>query len=80
MWSPMSSSKPLQGTSVRKFRRFIIMNHDDGICNKSCDTCAVAQECVGSSDLEVNPEAHAMRVSRPGTGMSMTHLHPEGKP
>ena len=30
--------------------------------------------------LEVNPEAHAMRVSRPGTGMSMTHLHPEGKP
>ena len=76
-------TKPLQGTSFRKFHD-LIMNHDDGICNESCDTCAsqtVAQECVGSSDPEVNLEAHAMRVSCAGTGMPMTmHLHQEGKP
>ena len=76
-------TKPLQGTSFRKFRN-LIMNHDDGICNESCDTRAshpVAQECVGSSDPEVNPEARATHVSCAGTGMLMTmHLHQEGKP
>ena len=76
-------TKPLQGTSFRKFHNLIV-NHDDGICNESCDTCAshpVAQECVGSSDLEVNPEARAMCVSRAGTRMLMTmDLHQEGKP
>ena len=76
-------TKPLQGTSFRKFRNHI-MNHDDGICDESCDTCAshpVAQECVGSSHLKVNPEARATHVSRAGTGMPMTmHLHQEGKP
>ena len=36
---------------------------------------------VGSSDLEVNPEARATCVSRAGTGMPMMmHLHQEGKP
>ena len=76
-------TKPLQGTSFRKFRN-LIMNHDDGICDESCDTRAshpVAQECVGSSHPEVNPEARATRVSCAGTGMPMTmHLHQEGKP
>ena len=80
-------TKPLQGTSFRKFRNHI-MNHDDGICDESCDTRAshpVAQECVGSSHQEVNPEARATPratcVSRAGTGMLMTmHLHQEGKP
>ena len=62
------------------------MNHDDGICDESCDTRAshpVAQECVGSSHQEVNPEARATRVSRAGTrtGMLMTmHLHQEDRP
>ena len=76
-------TKPLQGTSFRKFRN-LIMNYDDVICDESCDTCAfnpVAQECVGSSHPKVNPEARATRVSRAGTGMPMTmHLHQEGKP
>ena len=76
-------TKPLQGTSFRKFCN-LIKNHDDGTCKESCDTRAshpAAQECVGSSDLEVNPEARATRVSCAGTGMPMTmHLHQEGKP
>ena len=76
-------TKPVQGTSFRKFCN-LIMNHDDGICDESCDTRAsqpVAQECVGSSHPEVNPEACATRVSRAGTGMPMPmHLHQEGKP
>ena len=76
-------TKPLQGTSFRKFRN-LIMNHDDSICDESCDTRAshpVAQECVGSSHPEVNLEARATCVSRAGTGMAMTmHLHQEGKP
>ena len=76
-------TKPLQGTSFRKFRN-LIMNHDDGICNESCDACAshpVAQECVGSSDPEVNLEACATHVSCARTGMPMMmHLHQEGKP
>ena len=76
-------TKPLQGTSFKKFCN-LIMNHDDGICNDSCDTRTshpVAEECVGSSHPEVNPEACATCVSRAGTGMPMTmHLHQEGKP
>ena len=40
-------SKPLQGTTFRKFCNLIIMNHDDGICNESCDTCASHPVCTG---------------------------------
>ena len=41
----------------------------------------VGCSCVGSLDLEVNPEACATHVSHARTGMLMTmHLHQEGKP
>ena len=76
-------TKPLQVTSFRKFHN-LIMNHDDGICNESCDTHAshpIAQECVGSLHPVVNPEARATHVSHAGTGMPMMmYLHQEDKP